>query len=252
MNDYVNAKANITAFQQESDLVIFNQANQYSADIADRSKAAKIGYPSEETAHVKDGAFYYNEHIICSTDVMQIVGAHNLDNACAAIDAIWGFTNDTSVIERGLHSFTGLPHRLHYVRNIGDVTYYDDSIATTPSSAIAALRAFDQPKVIILGGSSKGSDFAELGRELTRYDVQAILIGDEAGKIASACDEAGFKDYQIPDDQTMTHVVNLAHSLARPGSVVLLSPASASFGLFKNYADRGEQFIAAVEALPVN
>jgi len=249
MDEYVSAKAHITKFQTKDDSLIYNKSNQYAVGIAKPSQAKLIGYVDEETAHVKDGSFYYNEQKICSVNTLRIIGTHNLDNACAAIDAVWGVTSDIAAIERGLHAFNGLPHRLQFVREVGGVKYYDDSIATTPSSAIAALRTFRGPKVIILGGSSKGSDFSELAIELTQHDVRAILIGDEANNIAEACKSAGFLNYEIINNPKMVDVVSLAKSLSSPSGVVLLSPASASFGLFANYVDRGEQFAAAVRAL---
>ncbi len=249
MAEYVHAKANITRYQTVDDTLIYNQSNRYASGIAGNAIAKTIGYTNAETAHVREGYFYYGEQKICSVNTLQIMGKHNYDNSCAAIDAVWEYTQDTEVVERGLHNFKGLLHRLQFVRQLGDVKYYDDSIATTPSSAIAALRAFDTPKVIILGGSSKGSDFTELAEELTRHDVKAILIGDEAGNIADACQIAGFDDYQIVDHAVMSELVILAQSISKPGGVVLLSPASASFGLFKNYVDRGEQFQSAVEML---
>jgi UDP-N-acetylmuramoylalanine--D-glutamate ligase len=180
---------------------------------------------------------------------LSIVGKFNYDNACAAIDAVWYITNDINAIERGLYLFKGLPHRLQLVRELDNVKYYDDSIATIPGAAIAALKAFDNSKVIILGGSSKGSDFSELGKELKKHDVRAILIGDESEKIANSCRIAGFSDYEIMDNTTMVEIVKKAKSLSKKGGVVLLSPASASFGLFKNYSDRGDQFIDAVMKL---
>jgi UDP-N-acetylmuramoylalanine--D-glutamate ligase len=135
-----------------------------------------------------------------------------------------------------------LPHRLQLVRELEGVRYYDDSIATIPGAAIAAIRAFDGPKVIILGGSSKGSDFTSLGKELALQDVKAILIGDESEKIASSCKKAGFNDFEIMDYVSMDKVVQRARALSKPGGFVLLSPACASFDHFKNYSVRGEQF----------
>jgi UDP-N-acetylmuramoylalanine--D-glutamate ligase len=246
MDDYVAAKANITAHQTADDVVIYKANNDYSRQIGEMSEATKIAYPNSQTAHVRDGEFYYGEQHICSTSVLKIKGAHNQENACAAIDAAWLYTQDSAAIEKGLASFYGLPHRLQFVAEKDGVSYYDDSIATTPSSAIAALRSFDGRKVIILGGSSKGSDFSELGRELTQHDVHAILIGDEAVHIAASCDAAGFANYEMIDSSTMQAVVMRATDLAQGNGTVLLSPASASFGLFKNYADRGEQFTQAV------
>ncbi len=249
MDDYLNAKANIARYQTADDRLIYNQSNQFARAIADQSTAQKLGYIDSQSAHVKDGSFWYGEQIICSINVLQIIGSHNVENACAAINAVWALTQDRAAIEQGLGSFQGLPHRLKFVRELDGVAYYDDSIATTPSSAIAALRAFAQPKVIILGGSSKGSDFTQLGQELAQHNARAILIGAEAANIAHACQAAGFNDYEILEQATAKQFVERAQAVATPGSIVLLSPACASFGMFKNYSDRGDQFIAAVEAL---
>lgn len=249
MADYIEAKSNITKFQTTDDILVYNQTNPYSKAIAAGSSATLVGYPNETTAHVEKGYFYYNEQKICSVDSLSLVGEHNYDNTCAAIDAVWAIIDNYEVIERGINAFKGLPHRLQFIREVGSVGYYDDSIATTPSSAIAALKSFDKPKVIILGGSSKGSDFTELGRELTRHNVKAILIGAESHNIADACRLAGFDDFEIMDYVSMDQIVVRAQSLSSPGGVVLLSPSSASFGLFKNYIDRGDQFIAAVNKL---
>jgi UDP-N-acetylmuramoylalanine--D-glutamate ligase len=250
MEEYVAAKANIARFQKtDKDILIYNEKNEYSRSISELSSGIKIGYPNENTAHIINGSFFYGEQLICSVDVLQIAGTHNQDNALAAIDAVWKYTQDAQTIETGLHSFVGLPHRLSFVKIVDGVQYYDDSIATTPTSAIVGLQTFNAPKVVILGGSSKGSDFTQLAEELTRHQVYALLIGDEAPKIAAAAQAAGFEDYEIIESPTMEKVVRRAHELAQEGSIVLLSPAAASFGLFKNYADRGEQFIAAVNNL---
>ena len=249
MAEYIAAKANITKFQSPEDVLIYNAQNEHARSIAKRSVAQKVGYPSELTTHVRDDFFYNGEQKMCSVGVLQIPGEHNLSNAIAAIDAVWKYTQDATFIEKGLHDFIGLPHRLAFVRSVDGVDYYDDSIATTPGSAIAALRAFKVPKVIILGGSSKGSDFIELVAEFSRHDVRALLIGAEATHIARDLLASGFSAFEIIEAPTMEKVVTRAHDIATAGSVVLLSPAAASFGLFKNYADRGEQFIAAVNKL---
>ena len=249
MAEYVAAKANITTFQTPEDLLIYNAQNEYARQVAEDSVAQKVGYPSELTTHIRDDYFYNGEQKMCSIDVLQIPGEHNLSNAIAAIDVVWKYTRDAAVIEKGLRDFKGLPHRLAFVRSVEGVDYYDDSIATTPASAIAALRAFDTPKVIILGGSSKGSDFTELANELLNHDVYALLIGDEAKNIAEDAQKVGFTNFEIIEAPTIQKIVDRAHRVAAPGTKVLLSPAAASFGLFKNYADRGKQFIEAVNNL---
>ena len=249
MAEYVSAKANITQHQTDNDVLVYSQANSYARTIAEWSKAKLFGYPNGKSAHIKDGAFYYGEQKICSINALQVPGIHNQGNACAAIDAAWEYVNDPLMIEEGLRNFSGLPHRLQFIREFEGIKYYDDSIATTPTSAIAAMNMFDGPKVIILGGSPKGSDFSKLATELARHDVKALLIGEEAEKIAKACNLAGFADYEIVANPRMPIIVDMARERLTNGGVVLLSPAAASFGLFKNYADRGEQFQEAVFAL---
>ncbi len=254
MEDYVAAKAVITKWQTDGDVLVYNGENSYASAIAADALATKIAFPSNTAAHVNDNWFYYGETPLCSVDELRIPGVHNHYNAMAAIDAVWQYTQDAESIKSGLNAFHGLPHRLAFVAEVGGVRYYDDSIATTPGSAIAALRAFpNTQKVIILGGSYKGSDFSSLADELTQHDVTALLIGDEATRMAEAFNVVGFTNYElmntVPPSQVAQLVARRAAELAQPGSVVLLSPSAASFGLFKNYADRGEQFVAAVKGL---
>lgn len=251
--DYVAAKANIAAHQHPGQSAYFRPGDQYSQQIAeagpdDRNVQPYIDF---QGVHAIDGAFYNGSAPICSLEALQLPGQHNIDNACAAIAAVLDY-DDISYesIEQGLRDFHGLPHRLHFVREVNEVKYYDDSIATTPLSAIAALKSFEQSKVLILGGSYKGADYSELAEMLTHEeDTRAILIGDEAPRLMEAFRQSGFDRFEVVLDPTMEKVVRHAADVAQPGSVVLLSPAAASFGLFKNYADRGEQFVAAVNAL---
>jgi UDP-N-acetylmuramoylalanine--D-glutamate ligase len=250
-DEYIAAKQNIVRFQTETDVVVFASNNIYSGIIASGSKAKKIAVQSEFTVRVSEGYFWHEDQKLCSVDALKLPGVHNQDNACAAIAATWEYTQDGDVIEQGLADFTGLPHRLKLVRSVNEVSYYDDSIATTLGSAIAAVRAFPQPKILILGGSSKGVvDFDELASEASKGGVKkALLIGDQASAI-----ENSFTKYSVPienlgSDATMDSIVRQASELAESGDVVILSPACASFGMFKNYADRGDQFVAAVNSL---
>jgi UDP-N-acetylmuramoylalanine--D-glutamate ligase len=249
--DYLAAKANIARHQKPTDIVIYRQGNQYAGEISQLSPGSKVPYPDDVTAHVADGSFYYGVQQLCSAGAMQLPGAHNRDNACAAISAAWPWVKDGFDIERGLMAFQGLPHRLKKVRSVNDVTYYDDSIATTPGSAIAALAAFEQPKVIILGGSDKGASYEELVKKIVESTVRrVILIGSEAPKIEALMKAAGMARYtNLGTSVTMSDIVKSAADMAEPGDVVILSPACASFDMFKSYSDRGEQFIAAVDSL---
>lgn len=250
MDEYVAAKANIAKYQQTSNTLVFNGNNEYARAIAKESNGEKIPYPSQQYAHIEGDYFYYGATQLCLVSALHLPGEHNIENACAAITAAWAWVQDGEAIAQGLRDFSGLPHRLKFVREVGEVKYYDDSIATTPGSAIAALRAFTQPKVVILGGSSKGADFTELAQEIVKSTIRRIIVmGSEADNIAVALDAVGVSDYCLMREATMRDVVARAEEVAEPGDVVVLSPACASFGMFKNYKDRGEQFIAAVEEL---
>lgn len=251
MEDYVGAKANIARYQKSDDIVIYKAGNLYSKEISRLSSAIRVPYPNEETVHTRQGYFYYGEQELCSVVSLRLPGQHNIDNACAAIAAVWPWVKDKDVIESGIEAFQGLPHRLKYVKTVNGVSYYDDSIATTPGSAIAALTAFRQPKVIILGGSYKGANYDELAFKIAETNVRyVILIGSEAPKIEAALEKADVEQYiNLGLEVTMDDVVRLAASHANPKDVVILSPACASFDMFVSYNDRGEQFIQAVEHL---
>lgn len=241
LDEYIAAKANITKFQSESDVLVYNQKNSFSAKIAESSKAQKIPFGSD------DGEFYVGDEEVAHRASLQLPGRHNIDNANAAILAAWQFTQDTTAFDNGLQAFTGLEHRLKFVREVDNVRYYDDSIATTPGSAIAALRSFEQKKVLILGGSDKGSDYTELLTVCRDSATKVIAIGAIGKDIAEIASSLG--TVCVREEGSMTEIVAKAHEVAKPGEVVILSPAAASFDMFKNYKDRGEQFIRAVEQL---
>ena len=252
-NDYLLAKANITKYQKSDDIVIHREGNQYSEYISNVSPAlTKISYPSDTSAHMKGSIFYYGESELFSVAALKLAGSHNRDNVCAAIAAVWPWLKDGFDMERGVESFEGLPHRLKLVESVNDVQYFDDSIATTPGSAIAAMSAFDLPKVLILGGSSKGASYDELAKKIkASMEIRRVfLIGAEAPKIEASLKNASFARYtNLGSDITMTDIVRSAANVAESGDVVILSPACASFDMFKSYSDRGDKFIEAVQNL---
>ena len=249
MDEYVGAKANIARFQSERDTVIYHPTNAFSQQIAELGSGRRVRYANADGGgvYVREAEFIGPNGVICSVDAVQLPGAHNQDNACAAITAALVAGADPAFVEAGLRAFTGLPHRLKYVRTVNDVEYFDDSIATTPGSAIAALRSFPGRNVIILGGSDKGADYTEIIATCKAVGASVIAIGQTGERIEQLCVQ-----YGVPCEREqggMPMVVSRAARMAQPGSRVLLSPASASFDQYKSYSDRGEQFIAAVEGL---
>lgn len=238
-NDYLAAKANIAKFQTTDDYVVYNSQNEFSSSIADASLAQKKEYP-----------FALSDDIISA---IRLPGRHNVDNACAAIAAVKSILPNVSdnEIKKGLSEFTGLPHRLKFVAEKYGVKYYDDSISTTPGSAIAALKAFAEPKILILGGSDKGADYSELAKEIARQNMRSIIInGANADEIREVLREEKIDCEIVQLNMAgMKEVAKSAKNKAQSGDVVILSPAAASFDMFKSYSDRGEQFVAAVEEL---
>jgi UDP-N-acetylmuramoylalanine--D-glutamate ligase len=262
MAEYVEAKANIRRHQDLDGVCLYHPTNELSRRIAMtgdwaeddeerknwNAQAMRYAAKDEGQVYVKANSFFVRDHEICSITAVQLPGPHNLENACAAISAARLYTVDDAAIETGLRNFLGLAHRLKLVRTLDDVSYYDDSIATTPGSAIAALRSFTQPKVLILGGKDKGSDYSSLVEVCGETKTQVVTMGANGAKLAKLCQK---KRIPVTDmsGKSIVEVVAETRRLAPAGSVVILSPAAASFDMFNSYSDRGEQFTAAVEAL---
>lgn len=247
--DYFNAKSNLFRYQKDNDVAIYFAENLTSKKIASVSPGDKIAYYDEPGAYVHDDNIMIDQTVLCKTDELQLLGKHNWQNVCAAATAFWQVQQNPDAIRKVLTTFTGLEHRLEFVREVNGVRYYDDSFGTTPETAIVAMEAFEQPKIVVLGGSDKGATFENLANAVARTNVRhVVLIGKTAPAIEQALRDIGFTDI-TPGGTTMTDIVNTCQKLAKKGDIVLLSTASASFGLFKDYKDRGNQFKTAVNKL---
>lgn len=249
MAEYVAAKAGITRHQTPDDTVIYHPLNQLSKQVADQSQGRTLHYADSgrDEVYIRDDAFYRNDIRICGTDAVQLTGDFNRENACAAIAACAEILEDLSSVEAGLRSFAGLPHRLKFVREVHGVKWYDDSIATTPGSAIAALTSFREPVTIILGGSDKGSSYDEIIVMAKKVGARVVAIGSTGEKITQLCHTHHVE--VIRHTGLMVNVVDDISKVAKSGDIVILSPASASFDQYKSYKDRGNQFIEAVEGI---
>ncbi len=249
MVEYVGSKVHIVKHQKPDDICVYHPTNALSRQIAEQSAGIKIRYatPDDDGVYIKSNTFFVREEMICDTSVLQLPGSHNLDNACAALTACLQFTRDYDRMQVGLGEFQGLPHRLRFVREFAGVRYYDDSIATTPGSAIAALGSFDGASIIILGGSDKGASYDEVIAECKRTKARVIAVGTTGDQIAALCEQYGVAHVKIKG--RMNEAVEVAAGLAHPGETVILSPASASLDQYKSYAARGDEFIRAVQAL---
>ena len=252
LEDYVAAKANITKHQTPNDYCIYYRNNSESNKIANLSLGTILAYPSNS----------HRPQLEKILDHLKLMGAHNRENAEAAILATAAFLgqsleqlfknpNLVSKIQTGLSGFQGLPHRVQFIRNLNHVDYYDDNYSSAFPSLDVALKAFlDRPLVLIAGGKDKnhGLNAAEIRQRIfsTPNLKKAILIGENKYSLAKNIDS---NLYQFAN--TLEEAILSARNLAEQyqNSIVLMSPAAASFDMFKNFKDRGEQFQKIVNKL---
>ena len=257
--EYIEAKRNIFKFQDYKDFAVVNRDYPASneSDIYSNGKVYRVSREQDvdQGCFVKNDGIVLkmdgNENEILATKDLALRGKHNWENVCAAtVAALCAGCSMKSIIPV-LKSFKGLEHRIEHVATTRGVAYYDDSFSTTPETAIAAIEAFDEPKILILGGSSKNSNFSELGQIISESEsIKAIIgIGVEWGRIRQEIKGLNPSIAIIEDCQTMEEIIQQCVEIGEIGDVVLLSPACASFDMFKSYKDRGDQFKEEVKKL---
>jgi UDP-N-acetylmuramoylalanine--D-glutamate ligase len=249
LEEYIAAKQQLFINQVDDDIAIYYAENGDSESIAAASEGRLVPYMAAPGAEVKNGAIVIGDTEICKTSDIKLLGEHNQQNVCAAVTTVWQIVQNAAACKKVISTFAGLEYRLELVRELDGVQYYNDSFGTTPETAIVAIKAFEQPKVLILGGSDKGASYDELAKTVASSSVKTVvLIGKTAPAIKAALIKAGFTNI-VDGGLTMAEIIKTARSAAEPGDVVLLSTACASFDMFKSYKDRGQQFTSAVTAL---
>ena len=255
---YIAAKKNIVAWQGPRDIAVLNLDDPATVALhtgaASEVRGFSLSLVPRRGAHLdKNGNLVLvsgdRRTVLCKASELRVPGRHNVANALAA--AIVGDVFDISadVIGRVLREFEGVPRRLETVAEKDGVLWVNDSAATTPAATMSALAAYDRPAIAILGGVSKGADFGELARVLVLRARGAVLIGRAADEIASAIAAADKKGaVEVRRAATLDEAVANAREMARPGDVVLLSPANASFDMFSSADERGEKFAAIVRS----
>lgn len=247
---YREAKKPIVRFQTSSDISILNADDPTSITFAGETKASVYYFSAHDgrcDAFVKEHAVYLatggKTELICKGSEIKLRGLHNLENIAAASLAAALVGVPVSSIQQIAKTFKGLPHRLESLRMVKGVLYVNDSFSTVPETAIAAIRTYEAPIILILGGSEKGSDFTQLGKAVAASWVKAVIVvGMMTQRIVSALKKGDFSKKIITGCGSMHEIVARAASEAKPGDIVLLSPACASFDMFKNYKERGELF----------
>lgn len=252
--EYQNAKKNIFTHQKKEDVVVLNYDNEITRNFAKDVKSNVIFFSSKkqiENGYIydnNDGFIKYCENgaieKLVNKNEIKLRGIHNYENICAAF-AVTSSIVDRSIQIEVIKEFMGVEHRLEFVRLLDGVKWYNDSIGTSPASTIAGLNAFDENIVLLAGGSDKGLDYTEVGEAIANKVGTLILCGPTAPKIEQATNNAligkdkNVKIYHVKD---LYEAVILAKEVSNNGDVVLLSPASASFDAFKNFAERGNKF----------
>jgi UDP-N-acetylmuramoylalanine--D-glutamate ligase len=251
---YAAAKARMLACQEPSDAAVLSADDPIVAAMAARTRARVVPFstrgPLARGACLDAaGAAWLREPGSPAQriplDAPRLAGVHNRENALAALAAVWAFGADPARAAAALATFEGLPHRAEAVARVAGVLYVNDSKGTNPGAACRALEGFASPLVWIAGGRDKGLDFSELAERAQGRVRAAVLFGEAADKLAAAL--AG----RVPVHRALAleEAVRRAAELARPGDVVLLSPACASQDQFRDFEERGERFRAAVAAL---
>ncbi|MFA5954325.1 MAG: UDP-N-acetylmuramoyl-L-alanine--D-glutamate ligase [Patescibacteria group bacterium] len=263
VEEYEESKSAIVRFQKEEDVTITNIDYPASERIAAETKGRLVPVSTarqlEYGVYVADGNIMQNiggsPISIVALNEIGLRGAFNAENVVAAVAAgsVLGIEEET--IAAVLRIFTGLPHRLEFVRDVRGVMYWDNSYATTPETTVAAIQSFKEPIVLLLGGYEKGFNYRALADGVVASSVKAIVgIGKNAPQMYEAVQVAASKagksaPQYIEGGETMSSMISAANSVAVSEDVVLLSPAAASFDKFKNVTDRGEQFKKVVESL---
>jgi len=265
-DEYLQAKESLLAHQKKDSVAVLNKdydyVEHYEPLVKGAGKYVSVDKKVEDGAYAVDDEIFYSrdgkEEKICNVSDVALVGAHNLENILPAIVIAKEFDVDNKHIIKTIKEFKGLPHRLELVEEIKGVRYYNDSFSTTAETSMAAVDSFDEPTVLIAGGSDKGLDYSEWALKiLTKPSLHTvILIGSTTKKMDQAIIDAEEKLGEAEGSPTkvilrqdLEEAVLEAFALAEEGGVVVMSPAAASLDQFENYKERGKMFRSAVGKL---
>jgi len=264
MEAYIAAKAHILNYQQPGDVAVLNLDNAITRQMGEAAAPRQrvlwfsLEQPVEEGAFLQGGTLILRlagrEETVCRAEELEMLGQHNVANVLAACALAGAVGAPVGAMRQVATSFSGVEHRLELVRVRGSVRWYNDSIATSPERAVAALRAFDAPIVLLAGGRDKHLPWDDMAALTWRKVRHLILFGEAAGLIERAMHQA--QGPNLARDATCIHhagrleqAVELAAQLAQAGDVVLLSPGGTSFDAYHDFVERGEHFRQLVNEL---
>lgn len=255
--EYINAKRNIFKYQSENDLLVLNYDNDITKEFAKKANSKVIFFSRKEKL---DNGIILDKNIVKSCDNglrrhilnikdIKLKGIHNAENICAAVAATSNIA-DIQNQEIAIKNFNGVEHRLEFVKEINHVKWFNDSIASSPTRTIAGLNSFNENIVLIAGGYDKHLDYEPLAKPIIKKVSNLILLGETSNKIYEAVNrEKGNSKINIYKAKTLQEAINEAKNVSNSGDVVLFSPASASFDMFKNFEERGNKFKNLVNKL---
>ena len=248
LDRYIEAKQKLFANQKQNQYAVLNADDPIVSEFRPNSEIFQFSVNTTLDASIQCAFMQYDflvyrvngrTQILCHKDDLKIIGKHNLENALAAVSVAAVLNVPTERIIDGLKTFPGLEHRLEYVDTINGVKYYNDSKGTNPNSTIKDLEAFESQKVVLIaGGKDKHTPLNELVQCIQEHASDVILLGEAKERFQQALNEAGYKNIQIA--QSMEDAVKIAAEMGR--GPVVLSPACASFDMFKDFEDRGRVF----------
>lgn len=247
--EYIDAKTCI--YKNSDGILVLNKDNEITSKLTSTREIRYFSrYQKTNYFYVSDNNIYYKDKLIINTKDLHIRGVHNYENICTCLTAIIDLIDLDKSIEV-IKKFSGVEHRIEFVREINGVKWYNDSVSSSPTRTIAGLNSFTEPIVLIAGGYDKNLDYTPLAKPILEHVKQLILFGSTKDKIFNAVTkEKTNENIEIHVLNTLEEVVNKAKEVSNKGDVVLFSPASASFDLFKNFADRGLQFKELVKKIP--
>ena len=255
MEGYIAVKESITKNQDTGDFCVLNYEDEVLRGFGANAPCKVVFFSSgaelDEGWFFRDGGIFLRENgettLVLRADEVHLVGLHNMENIMAAAAMAHCAGVPLDIIRSVTRDFTAVEHRIEFVREKDGVKYYNDSKGTNTDAAIKAIEAMPGPTVLIGGGYDKHADFTDWVSRFPGKVKMLILLGQTRTQIAACCDKIGFSDYVFAE--SLEQAVALAHEKAEAGDCVLLSPACASWGMFKNYQQRGTMFKDFVRAL---
>ena len=254
MEAYIKAKEDIAKNQTKEDTCVLNYEDEVTRKIGENVKANVLYFSSQRKLdrgiYLDDGNIIFRqdeEILVCNVNELKLLGTHNYENVMAAVAMAAAYGTPMEIIRRTIKEFAGVEHRIEFVREKDGVAYYNDSKGTNPDAAIKGIQAMNRPTVLIGGGYDKDSECEEWIQAFDGKVKLLVLVGATKEKIAEAAERVGFVSYVMAD--SFEEAVEKCIEAAEPGDAVLLSPACASWGMFKNYEERGDKFKELVNCL---